>query len=181
MDWNALNLTLRIEKGRAKPKMHFRVLSSRTNATQCEPMLQKRREMWSWLQLQGTWKGVSGGCDRRIWIYFDPKFELNPRWSDPLDCEAYIQKSQVLRLLVRSRSDQVRAMTNTMQSQYLANTFNLKVLYLNSPRSKWCMLFIGTWYICWPAWENSFYTPCNARQSIIPPWPLSCCCDMVTQ
>ena len=43
------------------------------------------------------------------------------------------------------------------------------------------MLYISTWFIYWPARENSFYTPCKARQSIIPPWPLSCCCDMVTQ
>ena len=46
-----------------------------------------------------------------------------------------------------------------------------------------CFLFRSppTWYICWPARKNSFCTPCKARQSIIPSWPLSCCCDMVTQ
>ena len=128
---------------------------------------------------RGLWKAHLDLLWLKVWAQSkvsDPLVDC-----DPLDCGAFKQKSQVLRLLVRSRSDQVRAMTNTMQSQYLANTFNLKVLYLNSPRSKWCMLFIGTWYICWPTWENSFYTPCNARQSIIPPWPLSCCCDMVTQ
>ena len=148
MDWNALNLTLGIEKGRAKPKYTFKCSQAEPmqgNANQCC----KKEERWKLVATAGNMKGGQRGLWKAhldlLWLKVWAQSKVSDPLvdCDPLDCGAFKQKSQVLRLLVRSRSDQVRAMTNTMQSQYLATTFNLKVLYLNSPIMYvvyWCVV-----------------------------------------
>ena len=106
------------------------------NANQCC----KKEERWKLVETAGNMKGGQRGLWKAhldlLWLKVWAQSKVSDPLvdCDPLDCGAFKQKSQVLRLLVRSRSDQVRAMTNTMQSRYLAKTFNLKVLHLNLPR-----------------------------------------------
>ena len=106
------------------------------NANQC-----RKREERCWAGCNcrehergssGAVKGASGFTFTQSLSSIQGQWSTSWLWSTRL--WGFQTEKPSARLLVRWRSDQVRAMTNTMQSQYLAKTFNLKVLYLNSLR-----------------------------------------------